>query len=111
MHKRLLVVAALLASFVVALPALADVAQSTVVSADPVDQTPHILDGTVRAIAIVGTSVVVGGDFTTVTDSTGAQHYRRVCLFAYDLASGRVLDLAPAIDGPVYALAPGAGNT
>lgn len=93
------------------LPAVADVAQPAVVSADPADWTPHVLDGTVRAIAVVGDTVVVGGDFTSVESHDGRFRYRRTHLFAFDARSGAVRRFAPNLDGPVYALAPGADNT
>ena len=44
-------------------------AHPAVVSADPVNTTPHVLDGTVRAIAAVGSRVYVGGTFTTVVNA------------------------------------------
>ncbi|GII25546.1 delta-60 repeat domain-containing protein [Planosporangium mesophilum] len=111
MRRRLIILAAVLAGLAATLPAMADTAQPRTVSANPVDNTPHILDGTVRDIAVVGGTVVVGGDFTQVTDSSRRNTYRRNYLFAYDLGSGRVLDFAPALDGPVLALSPGAGGT
>jgi hypothetical protein len=111
MLHRMIAAVALTAGLIGTVPALADVAQSQVVSANPVDNTPHILDGTVRAIAVVGTAVVVGGDFSTVTDPAGRLEYRRDYLFAYDLDSGQLLDFAPNLNGPVYALAAGAGGT
>jgi hypothetical protein len=89
----------------------ADTAQPTVVSANPVDWTPHVLDGTVWAVAVVGETVVVGGEFTTVTDSTGRTRYARRNLFAYGLRDGRVRAWAPRVDAPVYALAAGVTNT
>jgi hypothetical protein len=92
-------------------PAVADMAQSTVVSTNPVDYTPHVLDGTVWTLALVGDTVVVGGSFTKVTDSTRRQTYARKNVFAYGLADGVVRPLAPAVDGAVYALAAGPSNT
>src|SRR4051794_16087751 len=92
-------------------PAVADMAQSTVVSTNPVDYTPHVLDGTVWTLALVGDTVVVGGSFTKVTDSTRRQTYARKNVFAYGLADGEVRPFAPAVDGAVYALAAGPSNT
>ncbi|MEV8637681.1 delta-60 repeat domain-containing protein [Streptosporangium sp. NPDC051023] len=83
-----------------------------VVSADPVDTTPHVLNGIVDAIALVGGTVVVGGSFDQVSDAAGTTTMERSNLFAYDLATGRVLPgFAPYLDGPVRALAAGADGT
>src|SRR3954470_18766504 len=112
MRRRLFAATALTcAALLGATPATADPAPSAVVSANPVDFTPHVLDGTVWALALVGDTVVVGGSFTKVTDSTRRQTYARRNLFAYGLRDGAVRSFAPAVDGAVYALAAGAGNT
>ncbi len=115
MRRRLLVAAALLsaAGLVGATPAVADMAQPKVVSANPVDFTPHVtdVDGTVWAVTVVGDTVVVGGKFTTVTDKTRKKTYQRHNIFAYGLHDGVVRPFAPILDGPVYALTPGATNT
>src|SRR5689334_7330520 len=103
MRRRLIAVAAatVLTGLGMTLPALADTAQSGVVSANPVDNTPHVTDGTVRAIAVVGTTVVVGGDFSRVTDANRTTSYNRRNIFAYDRTTGRVTSFAPAVDGEV----------
>lgn len=82
-----------------------------VVSGDPVDWTPHVLDGEVRAMAVVGDTVVVGGDFTGVTDHTGTRYYERWYLFAFELGTGRILDFDPRLSGPVLSLEPGPAKT
>ncbi|GAA4181248.1 hypothetical protein GCM10022252_05320 [Streptosporangium oxazolinicum] len=88
---------------------------SGVVSADPVDTTPHVLDGIVNAIALVGGTVVVGGSFGEVREAGSAGVARvlpRANLFAYDLATGRILPgFAPRLDRPVQALAAGVRGT
>jgi hypothetical protein len=112
MRRRVIAAAVLaLAGLAGVVPAGADIAQPSVVSTNPVDWTPHVLDGTVWAIEVVGETVVVGGDFTTVTDSTGRTRYQRRNLFAYGLRDGRVRPWAPRVDNTVYALAAGASNT
>src|SRR3954466_11241455 len=113
MRRRLFAAAVLvlLASFAGASPASADLAQPTVVSADPVDFTPHVLDGTVWTLALVGDTVVVGGSFTKVTDSAKKQTYARKNVFAYGLKDGAIRSFAPAVDGAVYALTAGPSNT
>ena len=92
-------------------PAAADMAQSAVVSTDPVDYTPHVLDGTLWTLALVGDTVVVGGSFTKVTDSSRKQTYARKNIFAYGLNDGAVRPFAPVVDGAVYALAAGPSDT
>ncbi|MEU7002804.1 hypothetical protein [Nonomuraea sp. NPDC046570] len=83
-----------------------------VVSADPVDTTPHVLDGIVNAIVLVGDTVVVGGAFSEVGDAARTTVLARDNLFAYSLSTGRILpDFAPVVDGPVSALAAGGGGT
>ncbi|MFC7645836.1 hypothetical protein ACFQX6_38415 [Streptosporangium lutulentum] len=77
-----------------------------VVSADPVNTTPHVLDGIVNAIALVGNTVVVGGSFGKVRDAGSATVLERGNIFAYDLATGRILPgFKPGLDRPVQALA------
>lgn len=83
-----------------------------VVSANPVDTTPHVLDGIVEAIALVGGTVVVGGSFGQVRDARSTTVLERDNIFAYDLATGRILPgFAPLLDRPVRALAAGTGGT
>src|ERR1700759_522076 len=94
-----------------ALPAAADTAQPTIVSANPVDFTPNVLDGTVWSMTVVGDTVVVGGAFTKVADSSRRQTYARKNIFAFNLSTGAVSSFDPDVDGAVYSLAPGADDT
>ncbi|HEY3686760.1 MAG TPA: delta-60 repeat domain-containing protein [Streptosporangiaceae bacterium] len=90
--------------------ASADTAQPTVVSANPVDFTPNIKDGTVRGVAVIGDKVIVGGSFTTVIKKNVS--YTRRSLLAFDRTTGAIdPDFVPDIDGEVYQLAPGPGHT
>lgn len=92
--------------------AMSDIPHSNVVSANPVDFTPHVLDGTVRAFAVVGNKVVVGGNFTQVREAGRRAVIPRNNIFAYDLNTGKVdTNFVPTIDSTVYALEPGADNT
>jgi hypothetical protein len=111
MRRRLFaaVMLVLVATTTGASPAAADLAQTAVVSTNPVDFTPHVLDGTVWTLALVGDTVVVGGSFTKVADSTRKQTYYRKNIFAYGLSDGAVRSFAPVVDGAVYALTAGAG--
>ena len=63
------------------------------VSENPVNITPHVLDGTVYAIAEIGNRVVVAGSFTKVRRA-GSTITRNVTnIFAYNPNDGR-LDLS-----------------
>ncbi|WP_182883185.1 hypothetical protein [Microbispora sp. H10949] len=95
-----------------AAPAFAGLRQPHVVSENPVNTTPHVLDGIVTAFALVGRTVVVGGEFSAVREARGGADLPRANVFAFDLPTGRVLPgFAPDLDGPVSALAPGPGGT
>ncbi|MCP4968678.1 MAG: DUF4175 domain-containing protein, partial [bacterium] len=80
--------------------------QGLVVSDDPVDYTPHILDGHVTAITTVGERVIVGGTFTQVKNAGNPTVFTRNYLLAFDRATG-VLDSAfvPDLNGAVETLA------
>lgn len=111
MRRLLLALTAALLTFAVPASAAWPPWARQIVSEDPVDWTPHVLDGQVRGMALVGDTVVVGGDFTSVTDSTGTEQFERWYLFAFHAGTGEVLDFAPFLDGPVLCLEPGPGNT
>jgi hypothetical protein len=78
-----------------------------IVSADPVDWTPHITDGQVWAMALVGDTVVVGGDFQATTEAHSRAAINRRHLMAFRLSDGRITAFRPELDGPVYAIAEG----
>jgi hypothetical protein len=73
------------------------VTHSTVVSENPADGTPSVLDGQVNAIVQIGDEVIVGGTFTRVADSTGAE-YARPYLFAFSAQTQLIL---PAFNGSI----------
>jgi hypothetical protein len=82
-----------------------------VVSANPVNNTPHVLDGTVRAIAVVGSLVVVGGNFDEVREAGTSKKLARHNLFAYDMKTGKISTVfTPKVDGTVHALQAGTGG-
>src|SRR4029453_18035938 len=114
MRRRMFAAAALLVALAPVTwssPATADMAQPAGVSANPVDYTPHVLDGTVWALAVVGDTVVVGGSFTKVTDSSRKQTYARKNVFAFGLHYGQIRTFAPQVDGAIYSLTAGPDYT
>ncbi|WP_018653345.1 hypothetical protein [Actinomadura flavalba] len=110
------VTATSLAALTVLLPAngaAADLAHSKIVSTNPADTTPHVLDGTVRALAVVGTKVVVGGTFEQVREAGKSKPVlNRHNLFAFDLTTGKIeTGFVPKVDGVVHTLQAGADGT
>jgi hypothetical protein len=91
--------------------AYADTPQPAVVSTDPVDWTPQVLDGTVRAVARVGGAVLVGGTFKRIQDTQTGRPYDQPYLFAFDARTGDVLPFWPRLDGAVLAVVSGPRGT
>lgn len=89
-------------------------AHSVVVNPNPVDTTPHVLDGRTEAVLDLGSRVIVGGEFTQVKRWSRPEAFSRTGLFAYDKATGvidtafvpqpgaKVTALMPAADGDIY---------
>lgn len=116
MRRRMFGLAAVAAAVTMgaATPAAdADIAQSAVVSENPSDWTPHVLDGTVRAIAVVGQEVVVGGNFDQVKEAGSSKPtLARHNLFAFQIGTGKIsTTFVPQVDSTVYALQPGTSGT
>ncbi|MCX6467515.1 MAG: PKD domain-containing protein [Pseudonocardiales bacterium] len=100
--------AALIGVGLCATPAAAvqPVVHDVVTDDDPVNWTPHVLDGDVRAITEIGGRVLVGGSFSRVANASQTTQYTRTNLFAFDAPSGNVLtSFAPSLPGMVYAIA------
>jgi hypothetical protein len=77
-----------------------------VVSDNPVNWTPDVLDGQVNAIVQAGDLMIVGGSFSQVRQAGRSTVLSRRHLFAFDARTGAVDDdFAPDPDGPVTALA------
>jgi hypothetical protein len=73
------------------------------VSADPANTTPDVVDGHVNAFAQVGDTMIVGGDFSEVEQ--GDTVYQRDHVFAFTISTGHVLtSFAPDVDGEVFDL-------
>ncbi|HYH50305.1 MAG TPA: hypothetical protein VEG38_12235 [Acidimicrobiia bacterium] len=120
-HRLLLSGAAALLLFAAGLPAgrALYAAHDTLVSIDPADATPHVLDGKVEAILPMGNRVYIGGSFTQVRNADDSRVIARRGLFALDPATNRVdetfvadFDVNPdrAADRGVKALAAAPGN-
>ncbi|WP_373367480.1 delta-60 repeat domain-containing protein [Micromonospora purpureochromogenes] len=78
----------------------------TLTSANPADNIPHAQNGDVKAFAEIGSTVYVGGSFTSIKAAGDASWTARNYLFAYDRVSGALKGgFAPALDGAVHALA------
>lgn len=93
-------------SFPAAPPAHAGMFQNRVVSSDPADNTPRILDGKVNAIVQIGEKIYAGGVFTQVRSATFGPILDRTNLLAFTAETGAIdLDFAPVLDGEVYTLA------
>ena len=94
-------------------------AHDHLVSADPADSTPHVVDGKVQAILPMGNRVYVAGSFTQVRNAGESRVIPRRGLFALDPATNRVdetfvadfdVNPDPAQQRSVLALAPAPGH-
>ena len=73
-----------------------------VVSDDPANNTPRVMDGYVNSFAQVGDVMVVAGNFTTVTTASDPDtNVARSHLFAFSISTGQLTSFAPALNGEV----------
>ena len=81
-------------------------AAATITSANPVDYTPHMQNGSVRAFAQIGGTIYAGGSFTGVK-AVGATRWTPASyLVAYDAGTGALLSrFTPTFDNVVQTLA------
>ncbi len=74
-----------------------------IVSDDPANFTPHILDGTVYSIVQVGDTVVVGGSFSQVRSATSSTVLTRRNLVAFNATTGVISNtFVPNPNSTVY---------
>jgi hypothetical protein len=66
--------------------------QSTVVSDNPANNTPQVLNGHVDALVQVGDTVYVGGKFTHVQEKGSDSVVTKTNLFAYSASTGKIDD-------------------
>ncbi|WP_432949217.1 PKD domain-containing protein [Kribbella sp. CA-253562] len=89
------------------------VPQDRVVSADPANFTPNVLDGSVKSIVQVGNTILIGGLFTQIQAASGGPVLARRNLAAFDATTGAIsTTFAPNPDGEVTTILPsGDGST
>lgn len=82
--------------------------QDRVVSPTPVAWTPRVNDGEVDTIAQVGNTMVIGGQFTSVSNSSGGNTVTRKYIAAFDATTGALVSgFAPDLNGVVNKVLPG----
>jgi PKD domain/Malectin domain/Domain of unknown function (DUF5122) beta-propeller len=92
--------------------ALQSVTQNQLVSANPANFTPNVLDGEVDSLAQVGNTIIAGGSFTQVQAASGGPVLNRTSIFAFNKDTGAIsTTFAPALPGGVKAVAAGPNNT
>jgi hypothetical protein len=80
-----------------------------VVSANPADNTPHVMNGAVMAITQVGNKIIAAGTFTSVSPSGSysntADDLTRNRMFAFDATTGAIdPSFNPNLGGTVWSL-------
>jgi hypothetical protein len=88
-------------SAVASQPSVPAPSPSAMVSAIPSTKTPAVDDGEVRAIAKVGATMVIGGNFTKVNG------LGRSRIATFDAATGTLSGFTLAVNGQVNAIVPG----
>ncbi len=106
--RRALVALGVIFSFVMGAAPTASAVQvehSLVVSADPADYTPNVLDRKVLALAQIGSTMYVGGTFEEEAN-VGGPTLLQTKLFAFDTVTGLIDEsIDPYVRGNVNALA------
>jgi len=82
------------------------VTQTTIPSAVPGANSPALNDGQVNAITQVGSTIVVGGTFSSVTPPGGSAQGRSAVV-AFDQSSGALRAFNPSLNGTVQDVVPG----
>ncbi|TDO43350.1 PKD domain-containing protein [Kribbella sp. VKM Ac-2527] len=88
------------------------VVQDRVVSADPANFTPNVLDGSVKAILQVGNTILIGGVFNQIQAASGGPVLARRNLAAFDATTGAIsTTFVPNPDGEVTTIIPSGDGT
>jgi hypothetical protein len=81
-------------------------AASTLVTANPADNTPQLQNGSMRAFTQIGTTVYAGGSFTGVKNAGATTWSTASYLIAYDVTTGALKTaFKPQLDNAVATLA------
>jgi hypothetical protein len=86
----------------------AGAAQNQLVSANPADWTPQVVDdpGSIRELAQTGNAMIAGGGFSQVQNAGSSVRLTRNNIFAFNATSGDVsTSFVPSIDGLVRSVA------
>jgi PKD repeat protein len=88
-------------------PAAAALQQTSIVSDNPANWTPNVLDGKVEALVQVDNRIIAGGIFTQVQAAGGTGPiYPRSNIFAFDATTGAIdTNFVPVFDDEVTAIA------
>jgi len=81
---------------------------------NPANFTPNVLNGQVDSIWQVGNTVIIGGTFSLIADSTenGGTVYSRTRIAAFDATTGRIsTSFNPGLSGAVEVVIPAADGT
>jgi hypothetical protein len=95
---------------VVGTPATGSIAQPQVVSDNPANFTPHVVDGggvshtEVLGLFQLGGTMYAGGTFAQVQNSARTQTLNRSNLFGFNATTGAINAFAPNVDGKVWGI-------
>jgi hypothetical protein len=104
------------AALLVGLPANGSVSQPHVVSDNPANFTPMVVDGggvshtETLALFQLGTQMYAGGTFALVQNSARTQTLNRSNVFSFNATTGAISAFAPSVDGKVWGIT-GTGNS
>lgn len=89
--------------------ARADGQPNKIVSADPANFTPNLLDGDVQSVAQIGDRVFIGGNFTQAEEAGSTTVLTRDRVLAFDATTGKIdTGFHPSVDGEVSVVLPSA---